>query len=348
MNLQPFLDDLQRRIDPDQEKTFRSAWISFLDDQCTEDVFVSPPRTPAEPGLDWPDIGINDAIDETETMILSQFKGCSDILAGGGRGVLDVRCNYGTGILPTLFGCELFMMDPELNTLPTALPLHSEEKIQQLLDAGVPDLQTGLGEKVFTCAQRFREIMDAHPTLAEHVEVYHPDLQGPIDVAEVVWGSEIFLALIDQPDLVKQFLELVTETYITFLKAWFDLFPQETPHACHWWGMHKGWAMLRNDSLVNLSPEMYVEFVRPMDQKIFDTFGGLGSIHYCGRGDHFIEPMSEMTGLTSIWMSQPELNDMATIYRNTVDKGIKLTGLNASAANAAGRPLKGQVNILPD
>jgi hypothetical protein len=347
MELQPFLDDLSRRIDPQQEADYRQAWLVYLDDECTEDLFIPPARTPANPTLDWPDIGINDAIEDYDAMALSQFKACSDILADGGRGVLDVRCNYGTGILPTLFGCDLFMMDAELNTLPTALPLHSEDKIKQLLDAGVPDLNTHLGGKVFECGRRYKALLDANPTLAEHVEVYHPDLQGPIDVAEVVWGSEIFLALLDQPDLVKQFLELVTETYIGFLKAWFELFAQDAPYACHWGGMHKGWAMLRNDSLVNLSPEMYVEFVRPLDQRIFETFGGMGSIHYCGRGEHFIEPMSEMNGLTSIWMSQPELNDMDTIYRHTVDKGIKLTGLDWEHARRAGRPLKGQVQSNP-
>jgi hypothetical protein len=46
-------------------------------------------------------------------------------------------------------------------------------------------------------------------------------------------------------------------------------------------------------------------------------------------------------------MSQPEYNDMEVIYRNTVDKGIKLLGLQpeaAEAALAAGRDLHGCVH----
>ena len=54
--------------------------------------------------------------------------------------------------------------------------------------------------------------------------------------------------------------------------------------------------------------------------------------------------MSEMTGLSAIAMSGPHLNGMDTIYENTVDKGIKLIGFDRSAAEAAGRPLKGQVH----
>jgi uroporphyrinogen-III decarboxylase len=94
---------------------------------------------------------------------------------------------------------------------------------------------------------------------------------------------------------------------------------------------------------MNLSPEAYAQFIRPMDQRILDEFGG-GQIHFCGRGDHFIEAMCQMNGLSAIAMSQPHLNDMEKIYRNTVDKGIKLLMFNGKAAKSAGRPLRGQVH----
>ncbi|GAG30771.1 unnamed protein product, partial [marine sediment metagenome] len=125
-------------------------------------------------------------------------------------------------------------------------------------------------------------------------------------------------------------------------RAWYDLVGRNGGHATHWGLMHKGTVMIRNDSLMNLSPQAYVEFVRPLDQRLFDAFGG-GAIHFCGRGDHYIEPMSEMTGLGAINMSQPECNDMEVIYRNTVDKSIKVIGLDATAARSAARPLRGQV-----
>jgi uroporphyrinogen-III decarboxylase len=111
--------------------------------------------------------------------------------------------------------------------------------------------------------------------------------------------------------------------------------------------MHPGRLMLRNDSLMNLSPETYVEFVRPRDQRLFNEFGG-GAIHFCGRGDHYIEAMSEMTGLYQVDMSQPHLNDMEKIFRNTVDKGINLNGAlhePVAAARQAGRALHGRVYL---
>ena len=54
-----------------------------------------------------------------------------------------------------------------------------------------------------------------------------------------------------------------------------------------------------------------------------------------------------LRGLTAINMSQPEYNDMETIYRNTIDKGIALIGLPRPAAEEAlqrGRDLRNRVH----
>jgi uroporphyrinogen-III decarboxylase len=104
--------------------------------------------------------------------------------------------------------------------------------------------------------------------------------------------------------------------------------------------------MLRDDSAMNLSPEMFDQFIRPYDQRLLDEFGG-GAIHFCGKGDHYIERLSHMNHVYAINMSQPEYNDMETIYRHTVDKGINIIGLRPEVAQAsyiAGRNLHGRVH----
>ena len=110
--------------------------------------------------------------------------------------------------------------------------------------------------------------------------------------------------------------------------------------------MHEGTIMLRDDSAMNLSPAMFDEFVKPYDQRLLDTFGG-GAIHFCGRGDHYLDSMCRMPGMHAIAKSQPDYHDMEVIYRATVDRGIKLIGLQRAAAEAAlarGRGLNGCVH----
>ena len=81
-------------------------------------------------------------------------------------------------------------------------------------------------------------------------------------------------------------------------------------------------------------------------QRLLDEFGG-GAIHFCGRGDHYIASLSEMNGAYAIQMSQPEYNDMETIFAHTADKGIGIVGLDRRAADEAvarGRDLRGRVH----
>ncbi len=336
------LEDLEQQIDEKQEAMHRRAWQGFLDDEVPNGIFTPPRRRISPARVEWPSININDALEDTNLMLLREFGAVSAALSSGSGDCLGVRSNFGTGIIPSLFGCELFIMPRETNTLPTTHPCASLDAIRALVDSGVPDLSAGLGARVFECAERFLEVFERHPVLNRNVALYHPDLQGPIDLVELIWGSGMFIGIYDEPELLKQLLQLVTETYMCFMEKWLALVPSSAVHHVHWGLMLKGRLMIRNDSLTNLSPEMYVEYVRPYDQQLFDRFGG-GAIHFCGHGDHFIAAMSEMRGLTAINTSQPHLNDMEKIFKHTVDKGIKLIGLNQSAVENVQHPLRGQV-----
>jgi hypothetical protein len=84
---------------------------------------------------------------------------------------------------------------------------------------------------------------------------------------------------------------------------------------------------------MNLSPELYREFSIPYDNLLLERFGG-GVVHFCGRGDHYIDILSAQKGVTGINMTQPEYNDMEKIYSNTVDKGIKIFSIQRPRAES--------------
>jgi len=337
-----YLDDLEARIDERQEEAFRASWRRFLDGGFTEGYFTPQAREPAPAGVEWPQIHINDALEDIDLMVLREFAAVSGILAAGGNMALNVRCNYGVGILASQLGCEIVQMDRAQGNLPTSLPRGSAA-IAGILDAGVPDLRAGLGAKVFDTAERFLEVMAAYPKIRRWVSLYHPDAQGPIDNLELVWGSEVFYAFYDQPEMIRDMMALMTDHYAAFMRTWFDLVPPRSDCSCHWGLMLKGQLMIRNDSLMNLSPETYEQFVFAHDQRLLGEFGG-GAIHFCGRGDHFIGIMSRIEGLTGVNLSEPHLNDMDVIYANTIDKGLLIIGLSPEAAEAAGRDLRGRVH----
>jgi len=335
------LDDLEARIDEAQEEAYRAQWVAFLEGGLTEGFFSPPSRRPAPAKAAWPEIHINDALDDIDLMVWRELAAVSRILERGGNEALNVRSNYGVGIMASQLGCRIVQMDRSQGDLPTSLPLGAGA-IAGVLDAGVPSPRAGLGAKVLDTGERFLEVFEAYPKIGRWVNLYHPDLQGPIDNLELVWGSEFFYAVYDDPALVGDFMQLMADHYAAFIGAWFAMAPPGGAYSCHWGKMFKGRLMIRNDSLMNLSPATYRDLVFPHDQRLLRQFGG-GAIHYCGRGDHFIEIMSGTEGLTCIQLSQPHLNDMETIFANTVDKGLVLMDLTTDAARAAGARCRGRV-----
>lgn len=352
--LKPYLDDLENRLDPDIEDPLETEWRRFLSGACP-DTFFHPKRArKAPPGIEWPKIPVNHALQDPELMLLRELADASAALAEGNGNVLNIRCNYSTTILPSLFGVEIFYLDDQHDTLPASHPLpDGTDGIRRLLDAGVPPLNRGWGPKVFQTAEYILEQLEPYPNIRNYVRFYHPDLQGPLDVAEMVWGSGLFLEFYDHPDLVRAFLALVTETYRKFMHRWEEILPPVPGRFCaHWgWG-YAGTLVLRDDSAMNLSPEMYREFALPFDRLLLDEFGG-GVVHFCGRGDHYIDLLATIPSLTGVQLPQPEYNDMERIFQYTIDRGIPLLDLSwqngVKPALDRGRNLHGQVFCrIPD
>jgi hypothetical protein len=366
-----YLQDLERRIDPQVEEELFEQWRAFADGECTEEI-CSPKRPrPSPPSVEWPHVLVNDALEDFEAMALQQLELCSQALAEGSGALLALRCNYGTGILPSLFGGERFLMDRDIDTLPACRPLEGgAQAVKRLVDQGVPNLNAGQGETTFRMGQYFVRLLKDYPRLSQHIYLYHPDLQGPMNVCEMLWGSALYLDLYDQPDLVRDFLSLITETYIRFMRRWEETIGESsqlsvlgsqlpancqlptgnceltTAYAVHWSMLHRGRIMVRNDASTNLSPAMYDDFARPFDQRLLDELGG-GAIHFCGRGDHLIAKFGGLSRLHAINTTQPGLNDVETIFGGTIDKGINLLGFEREIANQAlrhGRPLRGRVH----
>ncbi len=339
------LDDIERRIDPETEDDFAARWHDFLYDKFDGDVF-DPTRKKLSPaGVEIPKVNINDAIEDYELMLLSQLKNVSDYLDLPGKNLV-VRAHYGTGILSSVFGAEIFTVPRELNTLPTTRALGSDDKIEALIEAGIPDLNRGFGQRVFEFGEIVKEVFSHYPKINKYVEVFHPDVQGPLDICELLWGGDMFYAMYDDPDMVHNVLRVITDTYTAFLRKWYQIFPDNSEMNSHW-GIfrHRGTIVVRDDSAMNLSPELYEEFAAPYDGELLQRFNG-GAVHFCGRGDHYIEILSKLPGLTAINMSQPHLNDMEKIYQNTVDKGIKILGFRGDwAEKTIDRPGKFHHNM---
>lgn len=325
------LADIEDRIDPEIEDAYNAQWMDFLYDRFDGDIFdpVRPILKPSKVNLD--PVNINDAVNDLDLMIRLEMQGVSSILAHG-RGALGIRANYGTGTMASLFGAEIFYMPRSTNTLPTTKPFNDTEKIREIVDHGIPSFDNGFGKDMFNFGEACAEIFEKYPKIKKYVDVFHPDTQGPLDMCEMLWGCDMFYEMYDEPELVHAFLSLLTDTFIAVSDKWHEIYPMRQNMSSHWKSFnHRGGIVLRSDSAMNISPDQYKEFSVPYDTKLLERYGG-GVIHFCGRGDHYIDQLSELPMVYGINMSQPECNNMEKIYQHTVDKGIKILSFDRKVA----------------
>ena len=305
------LDDIENRINPEAEEDYLAQWKCFWNDEFQEPVFSPKRKNAAAPKIRLKNVHINDALHDFDLMLAYELEGVSKKLAGNEP--LSIRANYGTGIMTSLFGAPIFEMPREMNTLPTTRSFNDSDKIREILDGGMPDLFGGFGGDVLRFGEYCSQIFEKYPKIKKYVKIYHPDTQGPLDIAELLWGSEMFYEMYDDTDFVHGVMRLITDTYKAFLDKWYSIVPKEKELSVHWGIIHRGNIMLRLDSAMNLSPDFYNEFSKPYDRELFDHFGG-GCLHFCGRGDHYVESACEIESLYGFNISQPHLNDMSKIF----------------------------------
>lgn len=347
MDIRKYFADLEARLDPEQEDRVAREWLDFADLKLTHGAFRTS-RTPCPSTIEWPLMLVNDALDDEVLMIYQQLYSVHQALETGGGEMLCIRSNYGTGIIPTMFGAEKFIMPRETNTLPGSKPFEDGKHgiARMLRSTGAPDFSKGFAGQVFRMGEKYMELVKDYPKVAKYVHYYNPDLQGPLALCEVLWGSTFYMDFYDDTDLLEDALDFFTDLYLEFTRRWHALAPTyDAGHSVEWGCLHRGGTIIRNDSAMNISGDMYEEYVMPRDQKIISAVGG--GIHFCGRGDHYIRHVTDIKGLTCINMSEPARNNMEVIYQNTVDRDVIIFGLLSSEverALAAGRDLRGRVN----
>jgi len=322
MMLGRYLAKFDRLIDPQHYARIERRYRAVFSWEEMDELPYVWGQLPPLPDTDWPDYPYNDTFVDREKMLLAQLRQPFLHLQARDDHPLSIRANYGTVILPTILGGQYQLTEM---SLPWAHHLPNRDAIRRLVDAGIPNLRSGLGGACLDTAAYYREALAPYPNLASHVRIYHPDLQGPFDVAHLLWGPDIFLALYDEPALVHALLDLVTRTYIAYLALWKSELDEGNDFTSHWSIMMRGGAMLRDDTPVMLSPAQYEEFVKPYDQRVLDVFGGC--IHFCGRGDHWIASMAASRNLYGVNLSQPDWNNMEIVWQATRQRRIVVLDL---------------------
>lgn len=321
------LDHLERALDPDHVADVRQRSIAALKYQP-----VDPPPISLQFPYDerrWQPYAYADAFEDPEKMmvneLLSSFGSAVNSAEVKDDFPVGIRSNHGVGIVASLFGLNCRIV---FDNMPWVDHVADTDAVRRVVDAGLPDVRGGLVAKVLATHQFYREKLANYPVCQQCIRVTQPDLQGPFDIAHLIWGADIFLAVYDEADLVHGLLGLVTEAYIQvwrLLQATVDDAAGEGFIYLHG-QIIPGHALIKDDSCVNLREDTYRDFVRPCDARILSAVGG-GGVHFCGRGDHLMDQILTLQGLRCIDFGEPQKNDFSQWQARCADRKIGLVRL---------------------
>jgi len=330
--LKKYLSKLDAMLDLEHQNRAKSVCQQVFDMQDVERLPFINTRLSEAADQHWPQYPYNDTFVDPGKMLLDQLR--APFIHNQLRDYhpLNIRSNYGTVIMPSIFGLGNQLTE---TSLPWVHHLESREQVQALIERGVPNVRNGLGGRCFETAAFYQEMLAAYPRLSKAISIYHPDLQGPFDVSHLIWGPDIFYALYDCPEVVHRLLRLVTETYRQFMRSWKKAIGEGNDFTTHWNFYIKGGIMLRDDTAVTMSAAHYEEFVKPYDQALLDEFGGC--IHFCGRGAAFIHSMCQSRNLYGINMSQPDWNDTPKAIALAAEHKLVMIGLAQQYVPAGAR-----------
>lgn len=260
--------------------------------------FETPDRVPVIPAVSHrvmvPQTGISfrDYYRDPETMLRAQILGQKWLMenirtdahsiTGAWTGAwTDFQNTFEAGSL----GCEVVFPDDDI---PWVGPgwVKTDNDLRRL--EAIDFVHSGINQKQIDYRRAMMAVADKYPVRFQGGPVFYPGenpslthtSDGPFGVAGDVMGqTELFTAVYENPDFVRELLRIVTDKLID----WLDFCWQEeglpTPKDFAW----------TDDLAVSLSAKSFRELVLPEEKRLRFHFDGWLSLHMCGKTDHLLE-----------------------------------------------------------
>lgn len=196
----------------------------------------------------------------------------------------------GTCAMATAFGAE----ETNVSGLYWVKPcITSPSQIDTLKKPRVTDGKLGA---ILDQTKAYAEYAD------ERIAISIMDFQSPFTTVEQMLGSEMFFTMpYDEPERLKALMNIVTDYAIDFFKAQMKAAGPNCRHGI-WpgiWFPKCAGIQMSDDNLVNVSPEVYEEFVVPYNNRISKAFGGL-FLHSCTITANHLPVLKKLEGITGV------------------------------------------------
>lgn len=330
-NLKLLLEYLEGELNPDRQSTIIERHKKALNWEPVDKLpLIITYPFPEE--VVWQPLPFKEAFEDQEKMLYNELVKAFDTSIVLHNEIDDdlpytIRVNFGTVVIASLFGGNVEQIE---DNPPWVRKLEEPEAYSIISDVDPLDFSNGVCARLIQTYEYFNEVLSKYPVLNSSIKIVLPDLQGPVDTLEMLRGSELFTDFITNPEIVHDLLNLMSTAQIGLAKH-LQQFTSNHPegfsfqHAM----LIKGNILIRDDSVIMISPEMYREQVAVHDEKVLNAMEG-GGIHSCGKIDYCLKEILKLPSIKCFDFGQSYLNDVEGSYSMAKERKIPLIRVQVS------------------
>lgn len=233
-----------------------------------------------------------------------------------------IRPNWGTVLVASVLGGQA--EQGEDNTPWIRRNDDRPISLEEIADADPYLPSAGWIPRVLETYGAYRELLEPYPELTSALRITLPDLQGPLDTAEQLLGADLFIDMLERPELAARAFLRTAELQVACARLLLPFVHDGPDGYAHQHGfMIKGGILIRCDSAVMISPELYLELVAPADEHVLSAFCG-GGIHSCGRIGHAVPAMLGLESIRCFDFGQSYMNEVDALYDLARQRNVPL------------------------
>ncbi len=228
-------------------------------------------------------------VEDPELMWVAQRDCARAVLDWPTDGIPTIRPNYGVVFLPAIAGQKYSLQGDQMPWPGEHLTRDAIRRIREI-DLAQTEMM-----------QRAARIYEYYRTSGEtEIAAYLADTQGIFDIAHLLWGNDLFTALLDesQHDWVTELMETSLDLYVRASRHLKRLLEEPLDQMIHGHGTPQGvffphgGVRVSEDTAILLSPDSIAEWVIPYAERALATFGG-GFAHFCGKHENLFVQLSQ-------------------------------------------------------
>ena len=139
-----------------------------------------------------------------------------------------------------------------------------------------------------------------------------PTIASPLNVILNLYGGEVFYAFLDDEEAVRHDLRIITDVQKQIHQWYRDHIPEKQLQPVVSWERTQpyGCGQICGCSTQMLSPSLYEEFVKDLDDELLGVYPNPGMIHLCGSHAQHISLFASMKNLKTLQLHNRAAQDL--------------------------------------